>query len=157
MMGGYRSTLTLTLCAATLWQATSLSAQAPEPINYEAARLERAIAIGRAGGPIALDGVLDEPAWASAPVAKGFIQNDPHEDQPATFDTEVRVLYDGEALYLGVFAKDDEPGAIIVNDLKKDFNTDSNDGFRVVLDTSRTAATAISSRSIPLARSGMRR
>jgi hypothetical protein len=35
-----------------------------------------------------------------------FIQNDPNEGAPATHDTEVRVLYDDEALYLGVFARD---------------------------------------------------
>ena len=28
-----------------------------------------------------------------------------------------------------------EPGRIIVNDLKKDFNTDNSDGFRIILDT----------------------
>lgn len=33
-----------------------------------------------------------------------------------------------------MFAKDDEPGRLIVNDLKKDFDTES-DGFRIVLDT----------------------
>ena len=134
MIGDYRSTTTIGLFVAALCQATSVSAQPPEPIDYEAARLERVIAIVRAAGAITLDGVLDEPAWATAPVAKGFIQNDPHEDQPATFDTEVRVLYDDEALYLGVFAKDDEPGAIIVNDLKKDFNTGSSDGFLLETD-----------------------
>jgi len=135
MIGDYRFPIAISLCIAALFQATSVSAQPPEPIDYEAARLERVVAIVRAGGSITLDGVLDEPAWASAPVAKDFIQNDPHEDQPATFDTEVRVLYDDDALYLGVFAKDDQPSAIIVNDLKKDFNTGSSDGFRVVLDT----------------------
>jgi hypothetical protein len=34
-----------------------------------------------------------------------------------------------------VFARDDEPGRLIVNDLKKDFDTESSDGFRIVLDT----------------------
>mgnify|MGYP001289373433 CR=1 FL=1 len=48
MRGDYRSTLTLSLCVAALCRATSLYAQPPEPIDYEAARLERAIAIGGA-------------------------------------------------------------------------------------------------------------
>ena len=89
----------------------------------------------RAAGPITLDGLPDEAAWNDAPVASHFLQNDPREGEPATFDTEVRVLYDDDALYFGVFAKDDEPGRLVVNDLKKDFDTDSSDGFRIILDT----------------------
>ncbi len=64
-----------------------------------------------------------------------FVQNDPREGEPATYDTEVRLLYDDRALYIGVFAKDPEPGAIIVNELRKDFNTGTADGFQVVIDT----------------------
>jgi hypothetical protein len=89
----------------------------------------------RLAGEITLDGALDEPSWSQAPMAHNFIQNDPREGMPATFDTEVRVLYDDDAMYFGVFAMDDQPSRIIANDLKKDFNTDQNDGFRVILDT----------------------
>jgi hypothetical protein len=111
------------------------SATAGAPIDYGTARLNRRLEAVRAAGEITLDGVLNEPAWSDAPVASNFVQNDPREGEPATFDTEVRVLYDDDAMYFGVFAKDDEPGRIIVNDIKKDFNTGSSDGFRVILDT----------------------
>src|SRR2546428_8633884 len=106
-------------------------------IDYGTAHLERRLTIVRAAGEITLDGSLDEPAWRDAPVANNFIQNDPREGEPATFDTEVRILYDDEAVYIGVFAQDDEPGRIIVSDLKKDFNTSTSDGFSVILDTFR--------------------
>jgi hypothetical protein len=105
------------------------------PVDYGTARLGRKIQAGRATGEIRLDGVLDEAAWAEAPMASQFIQNEPREGVPATYDTEVRVLYDDQAIYFGVFAHDDEPGRITVNDIKKDFNTATNDGFRVILDT----------------------
>jgi hypothetical protein len=105
------------------------------PINYETARLERRLQAVRAAGAIALDGAMDEPAWREAPIASHFLQNDPREGEPAAHDTEVRVLYDEDAMYFGVFAKDTEPGRIIVNDLKKDFNTEASDGFRIILDT----------------------
>jgi len=104
-------------------------------IDYDTARLDRRLEAVRAAGPITLDGRLDEPSWASAPMATHFIQNDPREGEPATYDTEVRILYDDEALYFGVFARDGEPGRLTINDLKKDFNTNASDGFRVVLDT----------------------
>jgi hypothetical protein len=104
-------------------------------VNYESARFDRRLEAVRASGPVTLDGALDEPVWSTAPVAQNFIQSDPREGQPATFDTDVRVLYDDDALYFGVFAKDDEPSRLIVNDLKKDYNTESSDGFRIILDT----------------------
>jgi hypothetical protein len=124
-------------CGLLLGSAATAVAQAPPPtvIDYEAARRDRKLPATQASGPIVLDGKLDEASWATAPLANGFVQNDPREGAPATYDTEVRLLYDDRALYIGVFAKDPEPGAIIVNELRKDFNTGSADGFQVVIDT----------------------
>jgi uncharacterized protein DUF5916/cellulose/xylan binding protein with CBM9 domain len=112
----------------------SLAAQTGQPSNSSSGDLRRLQAV-HAAGKITLDGMLDEPTWAEASLANHFIQNEPREGEPATFDTEVRILYDNDALYFGVFAKDDEPARIIVNDLKKDFNTGSGDGFLIILDT----------------------
>src|SRR5436190_12728724 len=113
-------------------------AQPPRPaavINYDTIHLEKRLTAIRATGNITLDGALDEPMWSEAPLANGFIQNDPREGTAATFDTDVRVLYTDDALYFGVFAHDMEPSKIIISDLKKDYNTGSSDGFRIVLDT----------------------
>jgi len=121
------------------WPSDATRAGAPpqpaERINYDTIHLEKRLSAVRASGKITLDGALDEPAWSEAQVANGFIQNEPREGTPATYDTEVRVLYTYDALYFGVWAKDDEPSKLIVSDLKKDYNTGSSDGFRVVLDT----------------------
>ncbi|MGE3490380.1 MAG: DUF5916 domain-containing protein [Vicinamibacterales bacterium] len=127
----------LLACCLLLVSAATAAAQGPPApvIDYEAARRDRRLAAMPVQGPIALDGRLDEPSWAAAPVARDFVQNDPREGQPATYDTEVRLLYDDRALYIGVFAKDPDPGQIIVNELRKDFNTGSADGFQVVIDT----------------------
>jgi hypothetical protein len=122
-------------CGAWLLFPGFSAAQTNGGIDYNTARFERKLPATRASGPITLDGRLDEAAWESAPVARGFIQNDPREGQPATFDTEVRMVYDDVALYIGVFAKDDNPKAIIINELRKDFNTGSGDSFQVVFDT----------------------
>ena len=79
--------------------------------------------------------MLDDPAWVAAPVARGFIQSDPREGQPATFDTQVRMIYDDDGIYVGVEAADPEPSKIIVTDLKKDYAVDASDAFAVLLDT----------------------
>ena len=120
--------LALVLCVVGAARASAAQA-----VPEDGAR--PALTAVRAAGAIVLDGALDEPAWAAAPIASGFVQNDPREGEPATFDTQVRVLYDDDALYFGVFARDDQPGRLIVNDLKKDFSPDTSDVFRVVLDT----------------------
>ena len=106
-------------------------------INYEAARLERRLKAVRTAERVTVDGRLDEPAWSQAPVAAGFIQNDPRPDEPASEKTEVRVLYDNENLYIGVYAYDSEPNRLIISDLSKDFNKDSGDSLDIVLDTFR--------------------
>ena len=104
-------------------------------IDYNTAHLDRRLPAVRTTDRIVVDGRLDEPAWATAPVAKEFIQNDPKEGQPASEDTEVRILYDDQNLYIGVFAHQQRLDDIIVSDLKKDFNLTSGDVFAVVLDT----------------------
>src|SRR3954466_10294438 len=114
--------------AGALLLAGSSDAQG---INYDTIHLERRLSATRSGGGIVLDGALDEPAWAEAPVANGFVQNDPREGTAATYDTEVRVLYTDDALYFGVYARDAEPSKIIVSDLKKDYDTGASDGFRI--------------------------
>jgi hypothetical protein len=67
-----------------------------------------------------LDGILDDAAWQGAPPASGFRQREPREGDAATEETEVRVVYDGETLYVGILARDREPDAIIGRILERD-------------------------------------
>jgi hypothetical protein len=70
--------------------------------------------------PPRVDGVLDDPAWGAAAPASGFRQREPSEGQPATEDTEVRVVYDADNLYVGILARDRDPGAVIGRLLERD-------------------------------------
>ncbi len=69
---------------------------------------------------IRVDGLLDEPAWSLAAPASGFRQREPREGLPATEPTEFRVLYDDQALYVGVHARDAEPERVIARILQRD-------------------------------------
>jgi hypothetical protein len=125
------------------WIAAALLAAAAHPRPSVASPLQFTSPDGRrrvdaveAATPIVLDGVLDEEAWRGAPVADGFVQAEPQEGAPASEATEVRLVFDREALYLGVTCHDREPDAIIVNDIRKDFATPGEqDTFSVLLDT----------------------
>ncbi|MBI5373167.1 MAG: carbohydrate binding family 9 domain-containing protein [Sphingobacteriales bacterium] len=54
-----------------------------------------------------IDGVLDDAAWKDAPVLTGFIQNSPAFGLPGSQKTEVRILYDNDAIYIGAYLFDD--------------------------------------------------
>jgi hypothetical protein len=69
---------------------------------------------------IRLDGRLDDGAWREAPAASGFRQREPKEGVPAQDDTEVRVRYDGDTLYVGVLAKHSRPDDIVARILRRD-------------------------------------
>ncbi|MBV9773996.1 MAG: carbohydrate binding family 9 domain-containing protein, partial [Gemmatimonadetes bacterium] len=85
--------------------------------------------------PVVLDGKLDDAAWASAPVATGFTQQDPNEGKPATQRTEVRFAYDAEALYIGARMYDTLGAAGVRSRLvRRDQNVES-DYIQFVFDT----------------------
>ncbi|HET7291441.1 MAG TPA: DUF5916 domain-containing protein [Vicinamibacteria bacterium] len=99
--------------------ALLISAQAAA--SGPAVRAERlAPAAGGDRRPVHVDGRLDEPAWRLARPASGFRQREPLEGAPATDDTEVRVLFDEDTLYVGVLARDREPDKVIARILERD-------------------------------------
>ena len=60
----------------------------------------------KAVAPPVIDAKLDDAAWTAAPVASGFIQNFPRFGDAATKNSEVRILYDDEAVYIGALLFD---------------------------------------------------
>jgi hypothetical protein len=85
--------------------------------------------------PPSIDGVLDEAIWTKAEPASGFVQADPLEGQPATEQTEVRVAFDHDYLYIAARCLDSDPSGVIVNEIRKDFVPREQDAFEVLLDT----------------------
>jgi len=64
-----------------------------------------ALAVGVASSPMRLDGALDEPAWAAAPVAGEFQLMTPREGEAPDESTTVRVLRDGDRLVIGIWCQ----------------------------------------------------
>jgi len=85
--------------------------------------------------PIVLDGALDDEAWAGAEPTGEFVQAEPHEGEPSTESTEVKIAFDHEALYFAIDCRDAEADRIVVNDIRKDFSSLEQDSFEVLLDT----------------------
>jgi hypothetical protein len=85
--------------------------------------------------PIDMDGLLDEAVWQQVESSDSFVQGEPYEGEAATEATDVKVLYDGENLYIGVYCHDSDSGGVLVNSLKEDFDPGDADYFQVILDT----------------------
>ena len=78
---------------------------------------------------------LDEASWQQAAVMTGFTQREPMDGQPASERTEVRVVFDEEALFVGVWAFDSEPENITYGERIRDFEVTESDAIVFVLDT----------------------
>jgi hypothetical protein len=85
--------------------------------------------------PVKIDGELDEEAWAAAPVLTEFIQNFPTYGLPASKNTEVKIIYDNTAIYIGVYLYDD-PALIRKQITARDGESQTDvDYFSVFFDT----------------------
>ena len=54
-----------------------------------------------------IDGNLDDSAWRSVPSITNFTQNFPDWGKPATRETDVKIVYDNSAIYVGAYLFDD--------------------------------------------------
>jgi uncharacterized protein DUF5916/cellulose/xylan binding protein with CBM9 domain len=84
--------------------------------------------------PIVLDAKLDEAAWQAATPITNFTQFDPDEGKPASQRTEVRFLYDDDALYVGAKMYDtDGARGVMTRLVRRDASFDS-DYLQIVID-----------------------
>ena len=82
-----------------------------------------------------IDGNLDDAAWAAADVLDDFVQREPMEGDPVTERTEVRLLFDDDALYVGAWLYDREPSSIVTGQTLRDAGLNDTDAFMIILDT----------------------
>lgn len=123
-------------------QTTSSTRDPGRPV-VEAARVEATIHV---------DGRLDEPAWALAAPVDDFTQVDPEEGRPVSEPTIARVLYDDEALYVGVRLEDSRPPTMRLG--RRDMDLQDSDWVGVVIDSYHDHRTAF---SLDLNPAGVRR
>jgi len=85
--------------------------------------------------PPVIDGRLNDPAWLDVPPITGFIQRELHEGAPVTERTEVRIITDGQALYIGAWLYDSNPAAIVPGEKVRDGDISKSDYFGIMVDT----------------------
>lgn len=82
-----------------------------------------------------IDGILNEPEWNKAAPSPRFTEIEPQQGNPPAFETKVKVLYNREYLYLGIFSYDSlGKKAIRATDFKRDFDYRQHDLVNIAFD-----------------------
>ncbi|MCS6969116.1 MAG: DUF5916 domain-containing protein [Cytophagales bacterium] len=90
---------------------------------------------------IVIDGKLDEPVWQTAEKITNFWQYFPTDSVKARNQTQARVLYNDEAIYIGILAHT-SGNRFVINSLRRDFMGAENDNVALVFDTFSDGNTA---------------
>ncbi len=98
-------------------------------------RQQGALHINKAEGRIVVDGQLDESDWQLAEVATNFWQKFPFDTSRALMNTEVRMTYDRQNIYISAvcYFRPDQRRYQAVS-MRRDFNLGQNDYFNVYID-----------------------
>jgi len=137
-------TVRICLPLVVLWAALLPSVFSPRPMLAQ----EQSMAAGKPPivrahertAPINIDGRLNEPDWADAPAASNFVQVRPTEGAPPPESTEVRVLFDEEAIYVGARMHESDPASIRDQLVRRD-QGGQYDYFEVMIDPNRDRQT----------------
>jgi hypothetical protein len=102
------------------------------PIRLETARIATAPVTSQKP---TIDGRLDELVWRNVAPITGFVQRELHEGDPVTERTEVRIITDAEAIYVGAWMFDREPQSIVPGEKIRDVSLDNSDYVALIFDT----------------------
>lgn len=103
----------IALLSSPLQADTADASPAASPAAVGSAdEARRSLTIARAAGQIRIDGDLDDAGWEGAVRVTEFVEFQPRENAAPPVDTEVRVTYDEDRLYLAFIAHDPQPSQI---------------------------------------------
>lgn len=86
------------------------------------------------GETINVDGRLDEGPWMRAVPIRDLKQFDPRSGEPSTEQTEIRIVFDRNHLYIGAELLDSDPTGLLANQMVRDGALNADDRFMWVLD-----------------------
>lgn len=130
-MSRRNTTALLLMMAASVSVCTQAQDSTAERVVTNAPKQVRAV---RVDTPPVIDGRLDEAVWQLAEVITDFHQTRPGNGTPPSERTEVYVLYDDNALYIGARMYDSEPELIAAPVIRHGQGMPSDDRLVVILD-----------------------
>lgn len=96
---------------------------------------QNGLTIKKAVGKINLDAQMEEIDWQEAAIATNFSQFFPNDSIHAKAQTEIRMTYDEDNLYIFAKMLNLGPREYVTPSLRRDFRGEANDVISVVLDT----------------------
>ncbi len=95
---------------------------------------DRVYGIRQTSSPIKVDGILDELMWESAQIATDFSLTRPYDTAQATYQTEVRLLFDQQFVYVAakIYQKRE---TYTISSYRRDFEGGTSDVFTINFDT----------------------
>ena len=86
--------------------------------------------------PLVIDGLLQDPIYSQVPAIGDFVQQEPHEGEPATERTELWIFFDDHQHLLRGALPRRQPDRVIANEMRRDSNNIfQNDNVQLVIDT----------------------
>jgi len=98
-------------------------------INAQVTTDNKSLVAVRTTEPPDVDGFIDEPVWDASNIAGDFVQYSPYGGQPSKLETEVRFLFDNEAVYIAAVLYDNSPDSIYRHLGQRDNDNDLNADF----------------------------
>ncbi len=131
----FRLVASVTIFVAPVLIAQTSYAQSPPPgPAYHSIGAQQ---IESNNAPV-IDGILSDPAWANAAVIDQLYQRSPNTGDPGTEETIIRILYDENNLYFGIYAYDQNPGEIDARAMSRDGNMFASENIFIKLDPGLT-------------------
>ena len=112
-----------------------MAAQAVTSTTNVSQDSERKALASRIDAPPVIDGILREGVWTDGVEITGFTQREPFTGEVASERTEIKVLFDDGAIYVGVWAFDRDANAIIPGDRIRDTELSNSDAVVLAFDT----------------------
>ena len=125
------------MAGVLLWVPSVAGQEADRPTSELGAPLPHSEApvVGaiRVSSSIEIDGMPDEADWAAAMPMTAFTQIDPNEGEAVSQPTEVRFLFDDDALYIG--GRFYDSGSIMTRFARRDAGISDSDLFTISIDS----------------------
>jgi len=138
---GFRPMTRSPAVLATLLCICLSAASSAQEIEEAQVNTQKSVRAIRVDTPPIIDGKLDEAVWQLAQPITDFHQIRPGDQTTPTELTEVYVLYDNDALYIGARMADSEPELISAPVIRHGQGMGSDDRLVIILDPFNTQRT----------------
>ena len=92
--------------------------------NIYGQHTKKVLSVKRVESAPKIDGILDDAVWKDAPVAGDFVQFEPYNGKKPSEKTEVRIVYNDDAIYFGAMMYESNPDSIYTIMTKRDAGFD---------------------------------